>query len=260
LNPIIEVVERHGLVTTELAAASLERLSLQEIISVSDELTEAISQESIALAESPAPLAEPFAFLASASARADAGCGSVTCRTRTLSALARYAALYCDHVAVPFNIHIVPEVGVLRAREALLRSVTLIELRPVIEAGIVRLFVPKFCRHCMQRLPSAAAVTDLARRFATERFDQFTASYVRGRSTQGLKLEGPSEFMYHGALTRRLDKIPGWLPVSSLNRAKQGSPVKLSGRTLKKSGIVDSLFETIALDVIHQQLEVLIHR
>jgi hypothetical protein len=179
MNRIIETLERHGLISVDLARSALERLSLRKIVALANELTSSIREEDSRFPLGPASYTDPFSFLASASVRGDAGCTAVDCRVRSLSLLARYSALYCEHVAVPFGLHLDPELGVARARSDLLqRLVTIIELRPVIEAGIARLFLPSRCNHCMQMLPSGVGVAELAKQLAAEQFKRFTATYL----------------------------------------------------------------------------------
>lgn len=224
---------------------------------MSHQLTEAIGKLAPDLQPSGAALTDPFSFLASVSARADSGCSSVRCRIRLLSALGRYAALYCDRVVVPFEVHLDPGLGVDYARERLLRRlVTLTELRPLIEAGIVELFVPRLCPHCMvQKLPGATGVAELAKTIAEERFGEFAASYLPNRRTVGIKVEGPPDLFDHGAITRELTPIPEWLPVRLRRLGRKHPPVPLSRRTLRKSRLVEHVFQAIAADVIHQRLE-----
>ena len=256
MNRIIETIERHGLISVDLAWSALERLSLRKVISLGNELARSISEEDARFPLGPASFADPFSFLASASVRGDAGCTAVDCRVNSLKLLARYSALYCDYVAVPFGLHLNPELGAARARADLLtRLVTIIELRPVIEAGVVRLFLPRRCNHCMQLLPAGIGVAKLARQLATEQFKRFTATYLPWEYGFDFRIEGPEEYVDHGALIQPFDDIPEWLPEKLRRLGAQTDSVRLPARTLRKSHFVEDIFETIAVDVIHQRLE-----
>ena len=256
MNGTIEILERHGLISVELARVVLARMPLRKIISLSGQLLESIEEEDPRYVYQPSIHGDPFSFLASASLRGDAGCSAVECRSRTLSLLSRYSALYCDHVAVPFGLHIDPELGVDRARRDLLeRLVTIIELRPVIEAGIARLFIPSRCNHCMQKLPLGIGIAKMARRLAAEQFNNFSATYSPWEYGFDVRLQGPSEYLDHGALVQPYDDVPEWVPKRIVELREQAEGRKVSSRTLRRSRLVEELFETIAVDVIHQRLE-----
>lgn len=256
MNHIIETLERNGLISLDSAESALQRLPLRKLLSLNSELASSIEKEDSLFPVDPVSFPDPFRFLASASVRGEAGCTAVDCRARSLSLLARYSALYCDYVAVPFGLHLDPELGVARAREDFLeRLVTLIVLRPVIEAGVVRLFIPSRCSHCMQKLPVGIGISKLARRLATEHFNEFTATYLPWEYGSDVRIDGPIEYVDHGALVRPYDKPPVWLPTRHRSRGAQTDGVRLSAQTLRKSHLVEEIFETIAVDVIHQRLE-----
>ena len=256
MNRIIETLESYGLVSVDLALSVFDRMSRSKIVSLSEELAGSIEEDDSRFVSGTPTYADPFSFLASASLRGDAGCSAIECRTRALSLLARYSALYCDHVAVPFVPHIDPELDVVQAREALLqRLVTIIELRPVIEAGIARLFIPTRCNHCMQKLPLGVGVARLAQRLASEQFKKFSATYLPWEYGFDVRIEGPNQYIDHGALVQPHDEVPEWLPKKIRKLRDHAVGVKLSTRTLRKSRLVNEVFETIAVDVIHQRLE-----
>jgi hypothetical protein len=256
MNKIIETLDRHGLTTLDSAWATLERMPLRKIVALASEITDAIIHEDSRFHTGTASWADPFSFLASASVRADAGCVALDCRERRLTFLARYSALYCDYVAVPFGFHLYPELGVARAREDFLeRLVTIIELRPVIEAQVVRLFLQTRCNHCMQMLPAGEAVAKIAKRLAAEHFKRFTATYLPHRSKPGFRIEGPIEYVEHGALVQTYDELPERLPNSLRCLNEDAEAARLSIRALRNSHLIEDIFETIAVDVIHQQIE-----
>ena len=256
MDRIAEFAERHGFITVESTQAALERLTLHKIVSLGRELRNVIALEDAHAPEPREPSLDPFSFLASASARGDTGCSSIVCRGQNLNVLARYSALYCDHVAIPVRLHIDPGLGVEVAREVLFGALmTVIELRPVLEARVARLFVPSLCRHCTLTLPVAVAATELAGTLALEQFSRFTVHYCPGKSAHYLRIDGPSGYVDHGVLYRTVPKTPEWLPQRLRRLLTSAGPVKLSARTLKKAKIIEGIFKTIALDVIHQQVE-----
>ena len=113
-------------------------------------------QYSERLRRRPAELS-PFSTLASASLRADSGCSMQRCRTQKLGILARYAAMYADEVFLPVWLTNPDSTVSLSAqRDEICRTAfSVLELRPLVERGLVRPVLPvaHYCSECARASP-----------------------------------------------------------------------------------------------------------
>ena len=132
-------------------------------------------------------------------------------------------------------------------RFALIRSIlTVLAMKPVIEAGIITLIPPKFhfCDSCgTLALGEMDRVREAVDSILESNFSKFSAE---AESTNSFLLKGPDEYVEHGGMFVQLRRRPSWLP--------RGRKTKLTKVQLQKSGLVNHIFEEMAKSVIFQQL------
>jgi hypothetical protein len=132
----------------------------------------------------------------------------------------------------------------------------LLLLRQVMEAGIAHVVLPEL-HYCEEHAREARA--------QIETFDQeahalymthrkkFSGSYRAMERIQGVagfaSLEGPADYLEHGSRATIFRHAPLWAPP---HRARR--PVRLTGKRLERSGLVQDLFKEIARDVVFHQL------
>jgi hypothetical protein len=248
LNPLIEMLEREGLVFPDrLEQAVLSDRPFKEVLRVGESL-EATLSSSQQNSETPCRRRlDPFAFLASSSLRGDSGCAQPDCRLGKLDSLARYAALYSDQVILPFQLHLHCGKGKeSHMRASLLQRIqAILMLRPAIEAGIVQL-VPDDLHCCEQHLkekvPEYKDIRALQTRLYKQNLPKFTVTF-RARTCRHTKVEitGPPQFIEHGRIFWLAEDPPNWTPKAYLT-ANGKIDVELAPRTTSPCSHSEKMF------------------
>lgn len=196
---------------------------------------------------------DPFSFMASASIRADSGCLEPPCRMRKLDFLARFAALYANHVTLPLPLEHPDNVSSIdRSRDELYRALTsLFAVRPLIESGIVRPVAMRttHCEHLKAFVDEMRTFVHSVADWGAKRFlDDFEIAFQlperspSGRSTA--YIDGPEELLEHGNLVALFDEGPSWR-AKSWKYDDDGKTI-LKGK--RKLFFVEQIFNTIAND------------
>lgn len=255
MHKLFEILESQGFVS-ENDIAKVDRLRKGKLVSLYESLYSTVFAAQYPAygsgRDDPSDV-DPFSYMASASMRADSGCLEPRCRLRKLDFLARFAAMYANHVIVPLPLEHPDKVrGMDNCREEMYQAVTsLFALRPLIEVGIVKPVTMR-TTHCEHVRPFVQEmqvfVHEIAELGAKEFEDAFRMEYQlpekspTGRST--VYIEGPEEFLEHGSLVVTFDASDSW-------KAKSWK-FNSDGRTLlkgrKKLYFVREVFNTIADD------------
>jgi len=253
----VEFLEEKGLVDAKSADFEIGKWPTSKVEAVVAELYDFLDQRRHVLPRGDPAL--PFISLASASIRGDSGCAEPRCRSDKLQVLARYAAMYADHVFLPVAINS-PKAGDSpeERREALSRTAfSILELRPLVERGVVLPVLPimHFCPECGKRaLQRFTGGVDAARKQAQRHLGEFKFTCFRQASPRiiGVAIKGPTEYLEHGSLFRLFRRVPEWFPRSL--RANECR--KLTRATVVRAGLVDQIFRRLAADVcLHQGLQ-----
>jgi hypothetical protein len=253
---IISILEDKGLFTDELAQCFAFHSPLAAVNNVREELQAALDDRSLEQPSSGNALSA-FNFLASASLRGQSVCDEKNCRLRKVARLARYSALYCDRVLVPIQFIAAHEQDESDTRYGFWREVaTVLELRPLIEAGIIYL-LPSFlnyCPHCMPIVvPERPEINTAARGLTEQHAGDFSLVYGgRERSGHQFTLQGPAQYLEHGQRCRWYARRPTWLP-KEMARKGASRPAKLPAAAVRQSGMVHDIFDEIAEDATLQQ-------
>ncbi len=194
---------------------------------------------------------DPFTFFAGSSLRGDFGCREPLCRGQKLDFLGRYAALYATEVTVPLPMTSPDKLKSIEhaKRDLSLGAATLLRLRPLITAGIIKPAVMR-SRHCVHTIEWAnkliALVHDFARDSAKGRVADFDIVYQApekaptGLST--LYVKGPRDFLEHGSYVILFKESSNWRQNGwKLNR--QGK-TRVTGQ--RKLAVIETLFSEIA--------------
>jgi hypothetical protein len=243
MNKTIAVLENHGLVDPDRVLDMIATVSRGKWNALSSELKESLD-ESLDVVQAEHDLT-PFNFVASASLRGLGGCSSPKCRLKKTRMISRYAALFCDRVVLPVHLHPFDENEPIESVQDAFETtvLSLLELRPLIEANIINL-VPEldFCPECQpNKFPSSAIIIKAAETLKARNYSQFALIKTTDRS---LKFTGPEDYIEHGEIYKRhppfdLDSLPdGPLP----------------DEYLKQSRYVDRVFSRIVKDVVLQQV------
>jgi hypothetical protein len=166
--------------------------------------------------------------------------------------LARYAALYSDTLVLPVDLPC-SKISKDDAAFQLVHAVlSILETRPLIEAGIVQLAHPTICRQCFESDPRILTIRSTAKKIMNSETQRFSGTWLKWGNEGAVELIGPDDYLDHGHLMVAFSQEqPSWLPVRA-RRAKRRA--KLTSRALQNSGIITHMFERIALDLIWQQI------
>lgn len=251
MSQIIEVLDFLEIRTPEDARETVGILSTEAISKLNTSILEATEYD---LSHLPRPreISSRFRFVASSSVRAELGCGAISCQLRKLQSLMRFAALYADEVFIPLP-------GVRSRgcehghRRALLHDLMLLtELRPVIEAGIVRPYVPALCRRCSEKKASDLGLLEAAELLAAEYSDKFEIHALGGTETAvDVRIVGPEDFLEGGSITCHLHHVPEWYPSEYKRRLRKAEPLP-SSAGIKQH--LRYLFTSVARDALYQML------
>jgi hypothetical protein len=259
MHPIVTLFEREGLTSEPLIQETLFRKwSIPKIEQFAVDLYNAINSGGQQAIDAGEPT--PFTFVSSLSLSGAAGCAAPPCRVRNAQILARYAALYADKVFAPvplINPHTQKRPGDSNGEFGVRLSMTgtalsIHEMRPAIEAGMVEVITPQlhFCRNCIAKaLGGRRRIVSAAHRLANEIRPSFSMSYRGPNPLPVFTVHGPVEYCDHGQFVRFYFKPPSWLPKAYKTEADSPIPAAI----LKKSRIVDDLFQSIAFQVALQE-------
>lgn len=204
------------------------------------------------------PNIDEATYIPSASLRGDAGCLHWNCRLPKIRALSRYVALYCDKAIVPITIRPFEEKpsheNELFARFNLLSKILgIMELRPLLEAGLVQL-VPgelQLCReHWDESVPERRRIMRVAQRLAASNLERFSVTYrppTRPFDSPYLDFRGPEEYLEHGQLGTVLDSVPRWL-----KKVQSRGSMKLSTEAVRRHKLLLHIFGRMANDAFLQ--------
>lgn len=196
--------------------------------------------------------AKSFRFVASRHLRGDRW---PYCRVQKLEFLARFAALYSDLVIVPFSLGRPSTDDRLSDTKSEIRNAaeSLILLRPLIRAGIVRpavMTTRNCCAFHAENLREFADLThSIAEELASDSVDRFSMYYKPPLEAGGvceLHIEGPRAYLDHGGFVWQLSSPPRWV-AKSWRREADGW-LRVPPQKLRRSGVVQRMFEQIAED------------
>ena len=229
--------------------SGLSNMTRSEVRSFDEEVQDALrGEKSIVSAIEPSS----YNFYASASLRGERTCDYPLCKLRKLPVIERFAALYGDCLVLPIQISGQTSRQLKTSLAAVF--ITISELRPLIDAGIV-IPVPTsvcLCRRCRtafdqrnERISAIAA--SLGKRYQ----DNIQVRYLGKEEVDGsfgFEMKGPSHLIENGYNIRTFKSRPDWLPDSL--RPGDLFPKKL----VADSGIVTDFFEISRYDLASQSI------
>jgi hypothetical protein len=197
-------------------------------------------------------------YLPSASLRGDSGCLHWNCRLPKIRALSRYVALYCDKAIVPVTIRrfgekLSHEDELFERFRLLAKILGIMELRPLLEAGLVTLIPGELhlCReHWDEGIPEHKQIMRVAQGLASSNAGKFSVTYnppTRRNGHSYLNFTGPEEYLEHGQLGTVLGRVPRWV-----KGARRNEPVKLSTEAVRKHKLLLHFFGQMANDAFLQ--------
>jgi len=255
MHKLFEILESHGFIS-ENDVVKADQLPKKKLLALYEMVYSAIftaQYTDIDLDGDGPPDLDPFSFMASASMRADSGCLELGCRMRKLDFLARFAALYANHVTLPLPLEHPDKVSSIdRSRDELFRTLTsMYALRPLIENGIVRPVTMRTV-HCEHTTVFVGEMQSFVHSVADWGAKQFLSDFEitfqlpekspSGRST--VYVDGPEELLDHGSLVVLFDEGPSWRAKSW----KYDDEGKTTLKGKKKLYFIEQVFNTIAND------------
>src|SRR5713101_91390 len=105
-HPVYRLLEREGLLSPRKVHAYVFNSSVRLLELLWGDLYSSISSAGDVREMGFDTSIDAYNFLAGSSIRGDSGCFHWRCRLKKARLLARYAALYCDRVIVPFRLSI----------------------------------------------------------------------------------------------------------------------------------------------------------
>ena len=261
MNKVYELLERKGLVTEPRILEQSQRWSTADATELDAELDQALrEQKNLDAAGQDSAVAGEFRFVASASFSGASSCDEIGCRVSRIQSLTRYAALYCDEVIVPIRVEssLAHSNGIASSNTLAGTLLSLRELRPLVDAGIVKL-VPRslyLCPHCAEHLTSKlsrtlAAVQTLIKR-ATQSFTVYRRALPKGVPGMLFEINGPDDFLEHGQRFVLTRDIPTWAAQIPTSTAKR--KIKLSTKIVTKTGLIDRVFSRLISEAAMQRV------
>lgn len=255
MHKLFEILESRGIIS-ENDIPKVDRLEKSKLVALYDAVYSTVFAEQYPDEEADSERSldlDPFSFMASASLRADSGCLEPGCRMQKLDFLARFSALYANHVTVPLPLGHPDKVSNINAsRDDLFRVLmSLFALRPLIESGIVQPVTMRttHCKHVMEFVGEMTGfvheMADVGAKHFLKDFKvefQLPEKSPSGRSTA--YVEGPEEFLEHGSLVVLFDEGAPWRAKSW--RYDNDGKIELKGK--KKLFFIQEVFSTIAND------------
>jgi hypothetical protein len=260
MNRLISIIDEHDLTDFETVQRFIFHRDRKETKTFADAIEAAIRSDAHSrAAEVRSASIDGANFLPSCSLRGDAGCMHWNCRMPKVRTLARYAALYSDKAIVPVRIQFSGKHSD-HSSEFLdrfhLGSILLgiIELRPLIEAGIIMLIPEQLSlcsEHWDEAVPEHRRIARTARKLANENISRFHVTYTPPtgpRGHPGFNFRGPQEYLDHGSIHTVLESPPNWLG----KRKARGHPIELSQAAIRRQKLVLRFFWRMANDAFLQ--------
>jgi hypothetical protein len=153
------------------------------------------------------------------------------------------------------SVHIpIPLAKTIRGYVLARGLLSVVEMRPVIDAGIV---VPVraahyFCPDCSPGLaPESDRIIEVKNELYSTAFSRFRMTYVPRKSGGGkIILNGPDDYVEHGELRYPVERNCPWIPTG-----RRGSQIaQLTPDQMRKSGLIGRLFNKMAMDIAAQQV------
>lgn len=256
MDTLTEVADRYGLTSPQQIGAVVHRLPPGQVSKLFDDTVEAILSDE----GEPNPLPHDEHFVASSSFRGDSGCREWGCREEKLAGLAQFAALYSDGVIVPHffdNFKGDDESSRTAIGDFFFK---LWALRPLVEAGLARFAVDRFClcSSCHVEFRRATLKHD------REAFDFFISKLPElqlvyrppsPNSPWVLELSGPADLVPHGHLLMVPEcgtRPPSWAPIR-VQKVDERPGVVIAPSRVRKHKIGVNLFSRLAKDATFQQ-------
>ena len=250
---VIELLESRNLVDTGQAMQVLETLDGDAVTRLAADLFDFLDRPHDGIDGDGGD--SLFNWIAGSAIRGDSGCSDVSCRAKKVDTLSRLAALYADRVALPvplqhpdFNDHVeVVRTGVMRS------VVSILEMRPLVEAGVVIPVAPAlhYCSGCSKKSATEYAEgLQAAIELAHEEAQNFKFRLSALPQGFGMVMEivGPPDYVEHGMMARLYRGVPSWAkPILS------SSKMELNRRTVRELKLVEEIFSDIATDSFMSQ-------
>lgn len=204
----------------------LERMGLSDLSGIGDVFNytglrrKEIANEVFARIRPPrSPMDSLFSFVANSTlAGAPYPCEATKCRMDNIEKLAQFSALYADKVLIPSPFDRFNHDAEIDPNDLAVALATLVELRPLVEEGIVEFAVTDmhFCSDCLQGIL----------RSETEFHDVFEplievlgSDYMRntsfflesGEGKPFVRIEGPEKYVSHGKMFVHFRETPGYV-------------------------------------------------
>jgi hypothetical protein len=267
MNKLFEILESRGLISED-DIGKVDDLPKRKLVALYESVYSTVfaaQYPDTDLNVSNSPDLDPFSFMASASMRADSGCLEPVCRMRKLDFLARFAALYANHVTLPLPLeHPDKASSIDRSRDDLIRTLmSIFALRPLVENGIVRPVTMRtmHCEHVTAFVDEMQSFVHSAADWGAKEFlsdfeitFQLPEESPSGRST--VYVDGPEELLDHGSIVALFDEGPSWR-AKSWKYDDEGKTI-LKGK--RKLLFVEQIFNTIANDTTFYLASGLQHR
>jgi len=251
-----ELLEEKGLVEASTAIRELGKWPFSRIEELAADLYDFLDQQRSDWQKEGSSAVTPFSSLASASLRGDSGCSRSECRSAKLGALARYSAMYADHVFLPVALGRPSGGDAEELREALGRTVfSILELRPLVERALIRPVLPimHYCPECAKiEFERFGGGMQTAKSQAARHLDEFEfvcRQVSNEPQVVALEMQGPPDYLEHGAMIRLYFRQPEWLP----HALKPDERYKVPKATVRRAGLVEQIFSRLAADVFFHQ-------
>ncbi len=253
----VEFLEERGIADAAAVESEVHKWPVSKAEVVAADLYDFLLQQRQSWAEDAPTRVSPFCSLASASLRGDSGCSRPECRSEKLAVLARYAAMYADHVFLPVALtRPTAGAGPERLRDEICRTAfSILEVRPLVERGIVRPVLPHmhYCSDCAKReFERFGAGMEAARLQAKRHLDEFKFTCVQvldSPTIVAVEMEGPVDYLEHGSMIRLYQRPPEWFPTGLKINDRYRVPRALA----RRAGLVEEILGEIAADVYFHQ-------
>jgi hypothetical protein len=258
MSYLLSIFDENHLTSWDGVQTFIRTRDVKELRTFGDAVRRAIAEDAHSRVSTVKPSLDDANFLPSASLRGASGCSHWDCRLPKIRTLARYAALYCDNALVPVEVRF-QQKHTDHSDEVLDRLylgsdiLGIMEMRPLIEAGIVSIVPEQLCfceEHWDKAVPEHKKIIRTAKQMASKNASHFTVTYTPpeaplGRA--GFDFVGPEKYLDHGSIHTVLESPPAWL-----SKRRVHGPQKLSLGTIKRQGLVLRFFLRMANDIFLQ--------